>query len=126
MPKTFKTLNDCIFFPEGTIEIWYMRPDYFSKGIMGNTENFDPKKPEKTHILLGSTKAVRSGNRQIAEDFYILLQGERWSPQGEAWELIRSKGLRHTSMSVGDFIRFTEPAPEIFMVGLVGWAEIKS
>ena len=30
------------------------------------------------------------------------MQGEKWSPKGEARELIKSKGLRHTSMSVGD------------------------
>lgn len=30
------------------------------------------------------------------------MQGEIWSPNGEANELIRSKGLFHTSMSVGD------------------------
>jgi hypothetical protein len=31
-------------------------------------------------------------------------QGENWSPNGEARDLILAKGLRHTSMSVGDVI----------------------
>lgn len=33
------------------------------------------------------------------------MQGEVWSPNGEARPLIRRAGLHHTSMSVGDIAR---------------------
>jgi hypothetical protein len=32
------------------------------------------------------------------------MQGEVWSPNGEARGLIEAKGLLHTSMSVGDVV----------------------
>jgi hypothetical protein len=38
------------------------------------------------------------------EEVFFLMQGEQWSPNGEARELIELLGLRHTSMSVGDLI----------------------
>ncbi|MCP3927282.1 MAG: hypothetical protein GY714_32385 [Desulfobacterales bacterium] len=39
------------------------------------------------------------------EEIFLYMQGEVWSPAGEARELIRALGLVHTSMSVGDVIR---------------------
>ena len=38
------------------------------------------------------------------ETIYTCLQGENWSPHGEARGLIRAAGVHHTSMSVGDLI----------------------
>lgn len=38
------------------------------------------------------------------EELFHALQAENYSPKGEARELISSKGLRHTSMSVGDIL----------------------
>jgi hypothetical protein len=38
------------------------------------------------------------------EDLFTKLQGENWSPNGEARPLIQSLGLSHTSMSVGDVV----------------------
>ncbi len=76
--------------------IYYMRPEWFRNGICN-------QKPviaelEKTHVFLCETEA-----RDLDHVFYNM-QGEIWSPNGEARELIQSKGLRHTSMSVGDVI----------------------
>ena len=39
------------------------------------------------------------------DDAFRRMQGENWSPQGEARELLQALGLRHTSMSVGDVLR---------------------
>ena len=39
-----------------------------------------------------------------SEDVFLQMQGEVWSPNGEARELIKGLGLRHTSMSVGDVL----------------------
>lgn len=38
------------------------------------------------------------------DEIWKLMQGEVWSPEGEARELIELLGLKHTSMSVGDLI----------------------
>lgn len=38
------------------------------------------------------------------EEVFVAMQGENWSPNGEARDLIRDLGLMHTSMSVGDMI----------------------
>ena len=39
------------------------------------------------------------------DDAWRRIQGENWSPHGEARELIQSLGLSHTSMSVGDVLQ---------------------
>jgi hypothetical protein len=51
------------------------------------------------------------------------MQGEVWSPNGEARELILSKGLEHTSMTVGDVIR-SHQTGEHWMVGQFGFEPI--
>jgi hypothetical protein len=38
------------------------------------------------------------------DDAFWRMQGENWSPHGEARELLQSLGLGHTSMSVGDVL----------------------
>jgi len=43
----------------------------------------------------------------VAEDeecVFQYMQGEVWSPNGEAKELIEALGLRHTSMSICDIV----------------------
>ncbi len=100
-------LNDV--FPLGALEVWYMRPECFrSHGSFGDKP--DPKNLEATHILLGK---VGSGPSDVIpltptdlEDLWVKLQGEFWSPNGEANAMIRALGLRHTSISVGDCFRF--------------------
>lgn len=88
----------------GNTHIWYMRPDFFrdasmgyewleEKGLLPNPDNLDA-----THILLGS---IRESNMNKV---MRMMQGESWSPEGQARTLIRTKGLQHTSMSVGDVI----------------------
>jgi hypothetical protein len=55
---------------------------------------------EKTHAL------VKKGLRASSKDaVFAKMQGEHWSPQGQAIPLIKSLGLQHTSMSVNDVVR---------------------
>jgi hypothetical protein len=78
--------------------IWYMKPEWFVKGIMG--EKPDPKDLEKTHVsLLDLEKDIVD-----LDQIYKHMQAENWSPHGEARPLIENRGLNHTSMSVGDVI----------------------
>lgn len=53
----------------------------------------------ETHRRLGNVDLLS------LESVYHLMQGERWSPNGEARALISSLGLEHTSMSTGDVIQ---------------------
>lgn len=77
-------------------KVWYMRPDWFRDGICGEVP--DPAKLQATHIMLREVEAAS------LDQVYAMMQGEIWSPNGEARGLIESKGLAHTSMSVGDVI----------------------
>jgi len=56
------------------------------------------------------------------DDVYYKMQGEVWSPNGEARGFIRSKGLEHTSMSTGDVIEDVE-AGKFYMVQFFGFKE---
>jgi hypothetical protein len=73
-------------------DVWYMRPSFFCEGILGIV----PVDLSKTHEYLKTVEA------KSLEEVYSMMQGEIWSPNGEARELILSKGLEHTSMSIGD------------------------
>lgn len=49
-------------------------------------------------------KKVKEVEADNLDQVFMKMQGEVWSPEGEARELILSLGLHHTSMSVGDVI----------------------
>lgn len=112
--KTYKNLNDAACYvgediEQGETEIWYQRPEQFGELTV------HPTNLKETHILLGKVKSERPDN------IFNFMQGEHWSPNGEARELIESLGLEHTSMSTGDVVRtggktyFCEP---------FGWSDL--
>ena len=73
-------------------EIWYQKN-------FKPTAEYKKENLQETHVLLGVVDSVNK------EDIFQTMQGEVWSPTGEAKDLILSKELRHTSMSVGDAIK---------------------
>ena len=95
---------------KGKTQIWYMRKEVFRDLNMGydfamkySPENVPstplvPKELEQTHVLLGTIQ------EKSLPKIFRLMQGELWSPYGEAKDLITKKKLHHTSMSVGDII----------------------
>ena len=113
----YKTVNDAqIIQPElapGPVKVWYskelMHPFDIEKGWSINS----PEELKKTHILLGSIKGTDP------DTIYDVLQGENWSPDGQARELIRNLDLEHTSMSIGDCIEY--PDGKVLMVGGIGF-----
>lgn len=117
----FSNINDSKFFPQGDeIEVWYSRPERFADFTFGTPDDFNPKNLSKTHICLGTLADDKnSGKTEVIERLFRDLQGERWSMNGEASELIRELGLAHTSMSVGDVIRFK--SGEVYLCKDVGW-----
>lgn len=104
---------------EGT-EIWYSKPETFRDLIVGSFGkgylNIDPKNLNKTHIKLTTIPATDP------EDVFSKMQGENWSPRGEARELITSKGLNHTSMSVGDVMVVNGKALMVDNMGFINLA----
>ena len=84
-----------------------MKAEFFHKGVMGfdwlreKSLLPDPADLGKTHVFMQLIEA------RNPEDVYFKMQGESWSPSGEAREFVASKGVQHTSMSVGDIVRVT-------------------
>jgi len=118
----YDKLNDAPNLPVGTVEVWYMQPDFFREGICG--EKPDPNSLDETHTLLGSIrKNAGTLITAMLDELWIALQGENWSPNGEARGLIRGLGLQHTSMSVGDCFKL--PNGEVWIVAMNGFQELE-
>ena len=103
-------------------KVWYQKPEFFRDGIMGvswleKTHKMpDPNNLEKTHVYL----LDREGNSR--DDVFTAMQGDNWSPNGEAVPQLEKAGLWHTSMSVGDIL--IDESGKISMVDTFGWKEI--
>ena len=96
--------------------VFYMRPEWF-RSVSGSLRYTpDPNNLIKTHVYLKDVEATG------LEAAWVAMQGEEWSPNGEGRDLIRSKGLHHTSMSVGDVL--VDEASEVFLVKSVGFKNI--
>jgi len=110
----YTTINDAAEatnnkgYEPGRTRIWYARPEKtrdlgvghdfcFKKGLLPSRANL-----EATHILVGAISATDP------EAIFDLMQGERWSPSGQARSLITKLGLHHTSMSVGDVVQILD------------------
>ena len=125
--EQYDTLNDAALvtgndkYLSGSTGIWYMKRSFFRDGIMGvdwliehdmvpNMRTIDD-----THEHLGDIR------ERGFEKVWRMMQGEEWSPRGEARKLIMKKGLGHTSMSVGDVI---QQGSQLFMVDRAGFRRI--
>jgi len=90
--------------------IFYMKPEFFRDGILGydwceqQKKLPNPKNLGATHTHLMNVEKSNPVIEKVMEEIWISMQAERWSPNGEAVDLIQSKGLHHTSMSVGDIV----------------------
>ncbi len=99
----YKTLNDV--YPEGSTEVWYWKEDFARDAMMGASwlakKGLMPK-PENisdNYVLIGKIAETRP------EKIFMMMQGEMWSPRGQARNMIRASGTGHTSMSVGDIVK---------------------
>ena|SRR5262245_17599010 len=98
-------------------KVWYMKPEHFHTYSGVTPELPDPNKLSETHVHL---KTIECSGPNAA---FSMMQGENWSPNGEARELIRAKGLSHTSMSVGDVLEEVSSGKKI-ACAFVGWKEL--
>ena len=64
---------------------------------------------------------ILSGEAADKEAVFMHMQGEVWSPNGEARDLISKSGTHHTSMSVGDVL-IEDGIP--FLCAGEGWIEL--
>lgn len=71
-----------------------------------------------------SYRMVREFEVEDINSVFVAMQGENWSPNGEARFLIKSLGLCHTSMSVGDAVHFPE-TDRLYLCDRCGWVEIQ-
>jgi hypothetical protein len=83
-------------------QVYYARrPSFHPSGEFG-TPRLTLTGMQASHVYLCTVEA------NCLDDAYCRMQGENWSPHGEARDLLRSLGLSHTSLSVGDVIQDEE------------------
>lgn len=61
--------------------------------------------------------------KDCLEEIFYRMQGEVWSPHGEARYMIASLGVQHTSMSIGDIAR-DEQTGKVWRVAMFGWEDV--
>lgn len=118
----YDSLNDaaryCPTLAAGDVEVLYVNHDHgYARDITFKPAQYVTKDGlAETHKVLGRVQETD------LERLFQCLQGEFWSPAGQANSLIRDLGLHHTSMSVGDAVRF--PDGRVFVVESCGFAEV--
>ena len=81
-----------------TYQVYYARrPTYFASGQLG-TPLLTVPRLRHSHVRVTTIEA------DSRAEAWLKMQGENWSPHGEARPLIERLGLTHTSMSVGDVL----------------------
>lgn len=141
------------FWQAGPMEVWYMKEDCFRDGSVLGYRVVESDKARatvlqtyrNTHVALGTVGAgmvvealttrgaAYDGHMTFPylEDVFVRMQGENWSPQGEARNMIAASGAGHTSMSVGDIVAVNhgvqgsdDVVRSLFMVAPVGFVYI--
>lgn len=99
---------------------WYVKDNLFRKFIMGTMlPRLDDLRVTHTRVRQCSYQTHIEAQTRIMLDN----QGEMWSPDGQAQELLKKLGLSHTSMSVGDvFVR--ENDGHVWAVRFVGFSHL--
>jgi hypothetical protein len=92
-------------------QIWYMKPS-FLRGVVGSSP--DLNNLSATHVHL---KDIEADNQ---EDALSRMRAENWSPNGEALDLLQSKGLQHTTMTIGDIL--VDESDAIYLVTGIGFS----
>lgn len=125
------SLTDFGFDP-GSTEIWYekatnfdgwkFRKQMYAKEKdhdMGYTKRYgspiDPKNLKKTHAFMGKIKETNLNK------IYDMMQGENWGQGSVTNKFLKSKGVGHTSMSIGDIIKI---GGKVMFVDTMGFTDI--
>ena len=97
---------------EGTYKAYYARSPL---ALLGGTAPTVADLPQ-THVFVRALQATD------LEEVYWQMQGENWSPKGEARPLIERLGLSHTSLSLGDVVQ--APDGRYHVCRWSGWEEL--
>jgi hypothetical protein len=103
--------------------------DFFEVYYKVNTDFEVPEKISAGEFLSGyrlvsSIAIEKDGDIDNSlEKIYRNMQGENWSPNGEAREYIQAVGLNHTSMSTGDIVHY-QNRDKYYVVAPIGFHEI--
>lgn len=83
-------------------------------------------KPAETRLkyLHFTHRFVKQVESDLLDRVYGQMQGEVWSPHGEARSLIKSLHLSHTSLSVGDVVQ--ETGGGYWVCNDLGWLPVRS
>ena len=105
----YTTLNDASTLhtelANGSTEIWYSKSKHF-RDMSGGSRFLSKHRLLPTTDTLSTTHSkIGSINTVDLNKIYGLMQGETWSPNGEARDVIGQSESAHTSMSVGDIIK---------------------
>jgi hypothetical protein len=99
----YSSLSDA--YPEGSTEVWYWNDEAGRDMMMGANwltkkgQMPTPETLEQTHVQIGTLRETNP------DKVFSMMQGENWSPRGEARDLINQSNTGHTSMSVGDIMK---------------------
>jgi hypothetical protein len=85
-----------------TYQVYYARQPTFRPSGEFGTACLTAASLPSSHVHLCEIDAASLG------DAFWQMQGENWSPHGEARGLLEFLGLGHTSMSVGDVLQDEE------------------
>jgi hypothetical protein len=96
---------------QNTYKVYYAKQPTFMENPDLTLDNL-----VETHVFLIEIEA------ESLEGVYRSMQAEVWSPGGQANDLVRAKGLHHTSMSIGDVIE--APDGKFHEVAWIGFNEI--
>jgi hypothetical protein len=110
-------LSGALPLAPGATEVWYVKGGALDReaiALMGDRA-VHAGLLHMTHVCLGAV------SEEDPERLFLALQAENWSPRGEAAQLVATKGLLHTSMSVGDAIR--KPDGQVLVCSFMGFRE---
>ncbi|WP_426614510.1 hypothetical protein [Bradyrhizobium sp. McL0616] len=94
-------------------QVWYMKPS-FLRGVVGSSP--DPNDLSATHVHLKDIEA------DDQEDVLRRMRADIWSPNGEALDLLQSKGLAHTTMTIGDVL--VDESDAVYLVTAIGFSRL--
>lgn len=104
-------------------EVWYRRKARFT-----GDPNLDALNAMNTHVHVHNVQIDLVANPSLSNitallDYvYSHMQGEIWSPHGEAKPILARRGIHHTSMSIGDIVVL--PTHTAYECSEIGWRNI--
>ena len=106
-------------------DIWYMKAHFFRDGSMGMKWLRERGPMPVRGNLIGTHTFLKQVEADDLAQVFAMMQGENWSPNGEAKPLLVEKDLYHTSMSVGD-IAMDVVTGQAFLVDRFGFVDISA